>query len=141
MLGTLQQFFQLFLQNLICPLLLLNVVLVSLSVCLLLLFVLDLHVSDLVLQFLNLFFQLSGLSFQVADLVLHIFLFLFGLECLSHTEGDRALVQGLVSLDGLYHIIYTDLISSLTLTSRRPLSAQLIVICLMSSSKHWLYSS
>lgn len=110
----------------------------GLAIAFLLFLVLDLHVCDFLLQVVHLFFQFLGLALQGADLVLHVFLLLLRLQRAPHAEGDRRFVERLVRLDGLRGEGVTDRISSLTRTSSSPRSAQLMVICLMSSSKHWL---
>ena len=73
----------------------------SLFIGFLLFLVLDLHVGYFLFEFIDLVLEFTGLSFESTDFVLHIFLFLFCLEGLSHTEGDAGLVQSLVSLYGL----------------------------------------
>ena len=87
---------------------------------------------------MDLFLEVFGGRFEGADFVFHVFFLLLGLEGLSHAEGDRGFVEGLVGLNGLGEMGSTERISSRTRTRRRPRSAQLMVICRMSSSKHWL---
>ena len=60
----------------------------SLTISFLLFFIFDFHISNFPLQFLHLVFKFLGLAFQCADLILHIFLFLLSLQCLSHSESN-----------------------------------------------------
>lgn len=76
-LWPLQQLLQLLFKNLVGPLLRLNVVFMGLAVSLLLFFILNLHISNFILEFMHLFFKLFSLCFQSADFILHILLFLF----------------------------------------------------------------
>ena len=95
-LRPLQQFLQLFLQDLVGALLSLDVVLVGLAIAFLLFLVLHLHIANFLLQVVHLFFQFLCLAFQSADLVLHVLFLLFCLQGSPHAEGDRRFVEGLV---------------------------------------------
>jgi hypothetical protein len=88
-LWSLEQFLQLLLEDLVGAFLGLDVVLMGLTVGLLLLLVLQLHITDLLLQVVHLLLQLLRLPLQRTDLVLHVLLLLLSLQRPSHPEGDR----------------------------------------------------
>ena len=47
-------------------------------------------------KLLDLFLRLTTLAFQLSDRLYHSILVTSRLQCLSHTEGDRTFIQGLV---------------------------------------------
>ena len=47
-------------------------------------------------KLLDLFLRLTTLAFQLSDRLNHSILVTSRLQCLSHTEGDRTFIQGLV---------------------------------------------
>ena len=88
LLRALQQFLQLFFQDLVGSLLCLDVILVRLTICLLLFLVLYLHITNFLLQLMHLFLKILRLSLQSADLVLHVLLLLLSLKSTTHPESD-----------------------------------------------------
>lgn len=107
-LWALQQLLQFLLEDLVGSLLCLYVVLVGLPIRLLLFFVLQLHLCDLLLQIVHLLLQFFGLALECADLVLHILLLLLGLQGPPHSECDGGFVESLVGLNGLDDAMRTD---------------------------------
>lgn len=99
-----EQFLELFLEDLVGPLLGFDVVFMRLLIGLLLLLIVDLHISDFLLELPHLIFQFFGLILQIADLVLHVLLLLLSLEGPPHAKRDRRLIQSLIGLDSLHQM-------------------------------------
>ena len=63
-------------------------------------------------------------------------------QCLTHTKSVKKHVHNIIWATWLtWYACNVILNSSLTLSSNNPLSVQLIVDCLINSSKHWAYNS